>query len=84
MFSLFINTEKGNKILLSIQKTPKKSSKCSWVLNNEAPSLEPSHKKGAGVEKKLDWDSLYKCSFFPVLCIILIPNKRNINDEFEM
>ena len=51
MFSLFINTEKGNKILLSIQKTPKKSSKCSWVLNNEAPSLEPSHKKGAGVRK---------------------------------
>ena len=51
MFSLFINTEKGNKILLSIQNTPKKSSKCSWVLNNEAPSLEPSHKKGAGVRK---------------------------------
>ena len=54
MFSLFINMEKCNKILLSIQNTPKKSSKCSWVLNNEAPSLEPSHKKGAGVRKKLD------------------------------
>ena len=73
MFSLFINTEKGNKILLSIQKTPKKSSKCSWVLNNEAPSLEPSHKKGAGVRKS--WMGLTVQMFFSP-CIMYQSNPK--------